>query len=340
MRAHRIVLAGLLAAGCGGSGNQDHGDGGSGENSVSQMVTAAAGGTVSVGATGASLVIPASSLAGDTTITATAMTPPSSLPMASTLQGKYYDFGPSGTTFSPAASLTLPLAASPATGMTAVISWYDGTQWNDLVTTVANGSVTAPVAHFTGFVVRVVTGTGHAVDCSTVKTPCGGDLTGTWNPSTVCPQKMEMLQNCPNSTAVLDDALSGTAVFNAAGTYTLNLPYTETFTGHFSPECLMAHPFADCPALQAALRASSDPPPSVINATCTGTAAAGCDCTGTGSGMVTANQTGTYSVSGTTFTTTPNGGSASSPSGFCVDGDTLWVQDNKSGTADFFAFTR
>src|SRR5262249_8680114 len=52
---------------------------------VSKLVTAAAGGTVTVGS--ASLVIPPGALAADTTITVATSAPPSSLPQASTLQG-------------------------------------------------------------------------------------------------------------------------------------------------------------------------------------------------------------------------------------------------------------
>src|SRR5436190_4162406 len=123
-------FAGLILAvtGCGGS------SGGSKPVMVSQLVTAAEGGQVAVGSTGASLDIPANSLGADTTITATAGDPPSTLPNRSTIKGQYFDFGPDGTTFGTPATLTLPASAPPA-NMAAVISTFDGTSWTDLPTT-------------------------------------------------------------------------------------------------------------------------------------------------------------------------------------------------------------
>lgn len=321
--------------GCGGSS-------GGGTASVSQMVSQATGGEVSVGSSGARLSIPASSLAADTTITAASSTPAASLPDHDTLKGLYYDFGPDGTTFDPPATLTLPAAGTPPAGSAAVISWFDGSQWNDLATTLSGGMVSAPVAHFTGFVVRwVVTGSGGSVDCSSPKTACGGDIVGTWTPTGAC-LAPDDVTGCTDSSVTYSVSLMGSAQFNADMTYAVSLPYSVTGIFHASPDCLSGAQITSCADGQTQLRTVEDShfPTLWANATCTGDVqTSGCVCMGSTTGSITTNETGTYTVSGNAFTTTKTGGDVGDPNPYCVDGNTIWVQ-TQSDPPEYLVLTR
>jgi hypothetical protein len=117
-------------------------------------VVGPAGGTVTAG--GATLVIPAGALSQDVTITVDVTSPAATLPESASVSGMVFDFKPDGTTFAIPAMLTLPFVATPSAGQRAMISWLDETsnRWVDLGGTLANGAVTAPVSHFTGFAAR------------------------------------------------------------------------------------------------------------------------------------------------------------------------------------------
>jgi hypothetical protein len=327
----------VLAA-CGGSK-----DAGPAPVMVSQMVTQAAGGTVAVGSS-ASLAIPANSLSGDTTITAATSAPAATLPNQDTLKGQYYDFGPDGTTFNPPATLTLPAGGTAPANAKPVISWYDGTKWNDLDTTVDGGNLTAPVAHFTGFVVRwVVMGVnGSTVDCSMPKAACGGDITGTWMPAGGCVSPGPV-GNCTDSSSVVYAlTVMGSAMFNADMTYSVSLPYSVTGNVHATPACLAQSMLASCAITQSKLQGAKDSNFDTLwtNATCTGDAATtGCDCTGSTTGNIAMNETGTYTVAGNAFTTTKTGGSTGNPNPYCVDGNMLWVQ-TKASPPEYLVFKK
>lgn len=315
------VLLTLAALGCGG------GDGGSKPVSVSQLVTAAEGGQVAVGSTGASINIPANALSADTTITATAAAPAAELPSRSTIKGQYFDFGPDGTTFSAPAILTLP-ASTPPAGSTAVISTFDGTSWTDLATTASGGSLTAPVAHFTGFAVRFVA--IGAVDCSAPPAGCGGDMTGSWKLKGGCIAPT-MVGECTDASAVVYTLTSatGAATFNADLTYTANLPYNVTGNIHATPACLAILGATTCAQAQTSLNGSDDEHFTNLwhAATCTGNATTtGCDCVGMTTDALTTNESGTYTTTGTTFSTTPAGSTVGDAIPYCVQGTTLWLE--------------
>jgi len=152
IRLGRFIAAclSIALASCGGGGGGD----GTDSESRSTAIVAALGGTVIAG--DATLVIPAGALRQDTTISVSISGPNPSLPQSATLGGKVYDFGPNGTTFSTPATLTLPLVGTPAANERAVISYFDpvSQQWVDLPSTVTNGSISAPLTHFTEFAQR------------------------------------------------------------------------------------------------------------------------------------------------------------------------------------------
>lgn len=144
----------LLVAGCGGSGGGSSSSGGNGGGSGT-LVKHDVGGAISSGR--ATVVIPAEALESDTRIT---VTPASgTLPAApngyQVLSGTVFDLGPSGTTFSTPATLTLTY--NPSSVPTGIASSTIG------VYTVASGAwqlvsgssvdetnhkVTVPLAHF------------------------------------------------------------------------------------------------------------------------------------------------------------------------------------------------
>ena len=312
----------LVVAGCGGS------SGGSKPVMVSQLVTAAEGGQVAVGSTGASLDIPANSLGAYTTITATAEDPPSAVPNRSTIRGQYFDFGPEGTTFSTPAMLTLPAGSAPPANMAAVISTFDGTSWTDLPTSAAGGSLTAPVAHFSGFAVRLVA--VGAVDCSAPPAACGGDITGTWKLKGGCIAET-MVGSCTDASNVQYTVTSpnGSAMFNADLTYTANLPIDVTGNVHATAACIAMLGATTCAQVQTQLNGSDDSHFTNLwhAATCTGNATStGCDCVGMTTDSITSNESGTYTVAATAFTTTKTGDTTGSPVPYCIQGTTLWVQ--------------
>jgi hypothetical protein len=321
-KTHATLCLVSLLAGCGSSGA-------AAPEMTSVMVTAAAGGTVALG--GASLAIPGGSLTADTNVSVTSGPPQAGTPDASTIKGKLYDFGPSGTMFNPPATLTLPApSASPPAGSMAVISTLaeGASTWTDLPTTASGGMLTAPVSHFSGYSVRWVVVGGAAVDCTAVKPPCGGAIAGNWTFASVCvtdaAAASQAIPNCPTGTVTKIVKAMGTANFNADMTYAVNftLETDATFTAPASCIAASGQSPATCVDVANFLTKNTGTP------TCTGTVTTSCNCTVTNAAAPKlTNEAGTYTTSGTTFTTTKTGDtSAGTPNNYCVDGNTNWVQ--------------
>ncbi|HEY2407333.1 MAG TPA: hypothetical protein VGI10_15085 [Polyangiaceae bacterium] len=280
---------------------------------VTVSITAASGGDVAIGS--AKLSIPPGALSADTDITLTTEAPASSLPEAATVQGPVYDFGPAGTTFSTPAPLTLPLPSAPSSGQTAVVSWLDTTSnaWQDLDTTVSAGAVTAAVPHFTMFVVRFKGGGTGPVDCSF--SACGGDITGAWTITAGCfNSNSSALSGCPTATVMAQTDVAGMVTFNADSTYSVNLTESGTINAEVPTSCLSG---TTCDAFGTSNQVA-----------CTADTT-GCACT---KAIMPANssESGTYTTSGTTFTTTKTGDTPGTPNQYCVTGSTLKVQTTDS----------
>jgi hypothetical protein len=324
-KTHAVFLASLLA-GCGSSTSSNPPPAPE-MNSV--MVTAAAGGTVAAG--GGSLAIPGGSLSADTMVTVSSAAPAAGTPDIATIKGKVYDFGPSGTTFSTPATLTLPApGASAPTGQKAVISTLSegATAWTDLPTTVAGGMLTAPVAHFSGFSVRWVVVGGANVDCAVAKAPCGGSLVGNWTFAAVCVTDgsgaAQPIDKCPTGTATKTMKVQGTANFNADLTYAVKFTQEADATFTVPASCIAAtgQSPATCEDVANYLTKNTGTP------TCTGSPSTACTCSITNvSAPKVTDEAGTYVTSGNTFTTTKTGDtSPGDPTSYCVDGNTNWVQ--------------
>jgi len=161
-------------------GDPDSGSGSSTPNDpTDEAIVAAQGGSVVAG--DAILDIEADALSDDVTITIESSAPGAALPDRETIHGLVYDFGPDGTTFDPAALLTLPIVDTPAQGEEVVISWLDNDAWIDLETTVDGDAAIAPVEHFTRFAVRFLPPPASiADDASTPGTPTEPCPLGVW----------------------------------------------------------------------------------------------------------------------------------------------------------------
>ncbi|MCA9582444.1 MAG: hypothetical protein KC416_11660, partial [Myxococcales bacterium] len=153
-------------------GGDAGGDGGKADvnESTQAAIKVADGGEVKL--EDGELVIPANSIQSDddeVTITMAAKTPPETLPNQDTLYGLYYEFGPEGLQFDPAAVLTLPLPADLG-GKTPVVSFYNATtkMWEDLPSKVVGDKIEVTIRHFSGYGVRLLN------DAACSFTGCGG----------------------------------------------------------------------------------------------------------------------------------------------------------------------
>ncbi len=162
-----VLGMGVGMAGCGG-GDDDDGTVDGAVTTVDSAVTTVdsavstgtmvgpAGGTVT-GPAGITLVVPAGALATMTNITITEVaTPPLASFGARTPIGKFYQFGPAGTQFTTATTLTLPYDATLAgTASTTTFRITDMTTTPvDLTPTTVDTTaktLSAPAMHFTPF---------------------------------------------------------------------------------------------------------------------------------------------------------------------------------------------
>lgn len=317
-----LMLASLTLAACA----EDEDDGGDEDINVSEMITAAAGGTVEGG--GASLDIPANALAADTTITLVT-SDPSGVPDVATVKGKVFDFGPDGTTFDPAAQLTMPTTGTPGENEKFVISWLDeeNNVWVDINGTVAGTTVSAPVSHFTKFVVRIIPGGGSGEQC--MFSTCGGDLVGSWTIASACILSgEESISECPSAEVTLELDQDGTVEFEAGGDYSTSFMNNgATMTAVLPASCMGEYENpASCTALGTHLSEGT-----VV--TCTGDVAVSCTCTMVFDGDEAPDtESGTYTTDGNTVTLTPSGENETPETlDYCVEGNTLTVQSTEDG---------
>jgi hypothetical protein len=162
------------------------------------------------------------------------------------------------------------------------------------------------------------TGGGSPPSC-TAFSACGGNIVGTWHitafcgPGTTQTQPVDM---CPGGTVTATFTGTGTMVFNADSTYTFASTTMGTGTAVLPNSCLTG---TTCAEVQTSLVGGQ-----ITSATCTGDNT-NCNCK-----LVIAPQqsmvAGTYTVSGTTVTTTPGDGSAGGSAQYCVNGTQLSTQ--------------
>jgi hypothetical protein len=172
------------------------------------------------------------------------------------------------------------------------------------------------------------TGDGVPASCGTAE-PCGGDLVGTWGPGGSCVNRASLQARymselggaCPGGTSVsIVNATSNWAkasrTFNADGSYVGTTTFSASVEILVPSACLVARGCAD---LDADFRAMVDPVTGIVGSCLNAETACACTIV---QQQPTTSQSGTYTVSGTTLTTTPLGGSpADMP--YCVSGSEL-----------------
>jgi hypothetical protein len=161
---------------------------------------------------------------------------------------------------------------------------------------------------------------GESGSCGNVQ-PCGGSLVGAWTLQSSCETIANFVSagDCPG--ASLDQSMvttSGSLVFNADLTYTVNTSVSGTRKVRAPLECISA---ASCDEYAMLFV----PGPPIATTTCT-TVGNTCDCTTVYSTPEVGGNDGTYSTSGTTVTAAPAGG-IPSDAPFCVQGNTLYINE-------------
>jgi hypothetical protein len=147
---------------------------------------------------------------------------------------------------------------------------------------------------------------------------CGGDLVGTWKVVSSCTALQGTLTDTDCPTATLDGRIefAGTATYTSAKTYTLVMTVSGTETILFPSTCLSA----TCDQLSQKFQAT--PPDGFSAMHCTSAAGGACSCAGT---LIPQphSETGTYTTSGGSVTTTPTDGSDAETDQYCVKGNRL-----------------
>jgi hypothetical protein len=174
----------------------------------------------------------------------------------------------------------------------------------------------APVGVLAASICASGCGGGSGGSCGAA--PCGGDLVGAWNFSDICLDEAALSADfqafCAGaSISALNISYTGSIEFTA-GNYTVDATSSQSFTVSFAVACLNGGTCAD---YAAALEATADPG---TTASCSGTTT--CTCM-VDTGPQPAAESGGYTVSGNTVTTTPSDGSAADTLSYCVKGDTV-----------------
>lgn len=159
-------------------------------------------------------------------------------------------------------------------------------------------------------------GTGSG-SCGMVE-PCGGDIVGTWNVTGECINSMVL---DPQTQAICAQAsisnisisVSGSGTFNADLTYSLAENVTVMVTWNVPATCLAGE---TCDYFASMFQGQL---PANTTFTCTGSSA--CTCTEAASG--TADDNGTYALSGSNISVTSAVSGSTSSGGYCVQGSTL-----------------
>jgi hypothetical protein len=147
--------------------------------------------------------------------------------------------------------------------------------------------------------------------CGTVSA-CGGDLVGLWLVTQSCLISTEDLSSvCAGVSASIEFAFSGTAMYSADHTYASTTTTGGTTHYHYPGACLPNG--KTCTELGQLLMLVGG----YSSITCTTDNAGVCNCDGV-TASTSGTETGTYSTSGGTLTTTHSGTTRSIP--YCVSG--------------------
>jgi len=196
------------------------------QTTVTRQITAAEGGEVSL--PGATLAIPAGSLAADTEISISIRDSSEFAAPEGGIHGDTFEFGPDGLTFNSPVSLALDFEGTPPEGQSAVVATWDGTRWVELEgSSVSGRTVTATTTHFSVYTV-IFRINGNDVGFGTCNAEefqgCGGDMTGVWSLTGGC---MTFGGNpfggCTGAAITIDVQVDGNVTVNADQTYSIDL---------------------------------------------------------------------------------------------------------------------
>ncbi len=203
----------------------------------------ASGGQVSTPGKTASIDLPAGSLSGSVPVTLV-VKDPSSVPQSAKVLSNVYDFGPSGTNFSQAATLAIKISSPPAAGQNPVLAYLDSNNiWQVLLGSsydASLGTVTASTTHFTLFTVITVAadGTGCAAQsdpqayCAEQNLICDLTLNRCATPAFTIGGTIGTLQGSITLVNNGNDTVTSTTggSFQFGGTYSDHLDYNVVIT--------------------------------------------------------------------------------------------------------------
>jgi hypothetical protein len=305
-----LLLACLALPGVACSSSpSDTGAGGSPAVKTTTHISAAEGGTVKA-EDGTSLVIPPGALEADADIT---------LAVGAASNGaksSVYTFGPDGLKFTKPATLSIKTAGLTApSGQALALAVLDGTTWTPLDgSMVASDAVSAPILHFSQYAIIFSDNSAFTALCAANNaafTACGGDPTGAWKLTEVCPGAgASLIQECTDKssitgktkwTSAAEDGLVYT--FSGGNTWQIS-SFDFVFGFTVESSCVACSVFGSGP---------NGP-----NCAAIGTI---CDCTYTGTNP---GGTSKYTISGTSLVD----GSSMQASEFCVKPSELWIRDS------------
>jgi hypothetical protein len=179
-------------------------------------------------------------------------------------------------------------------------------------------------------------------NCNSSVAPCGGAVVGSWKLSQLCSNTADggvstadagVSTGCAGATVDTSNYhIMDTITFSSGSTYqtTGSLSGSERFT--IPAQCLTAT--LTCDALNQSLQQlKQQPDPVFSSGSC---AMSGSDCMCMAQFNVTPqSESGTYSTSGTTITTTNSSGNASTSS-YCVSGNTLYFFSASGAVTGWF----
>ena len=327
-----IASTGIIVA-CSSDDTTPAGGGTTGSSATTVRVSAAAGGTVADPSGKTKLDIPPGALAADTDITL------SILPKSGAAVVDVSEFGPDGLTFLKPVTLTIQADGALAPeGKSLALAVNEGADFKAIPgSTFANGAATASIMHFSRYTVVFVDGKivinppATCVEARSTFTACGGDPKGSWTFAEFCVDATVKTSGdagpnvCPENSVDIDYTLAREVTIDAttlkigAGKTTLiaNYNYFLACFTRLPDGGMSGGATPTCPEIQK--REYTD---KAKAGSCADKAGGYCVCTETGE-TTAAEEVQTYTVSGTTLTTTKSDGTVSTAE-FCVKGDLLY----------------
>lgn len=305
--------AGTADSGTADSASDAGGSGTVGET-VSVLVTVAAGGTLTDKAGTVTLVIPPGAIEKDATLTLLVDAPTSGA------IANVYGFSPDVFRFSKPARITIK-AAAPA-GKQAAVALEQGGTWKAFAGSsldAAKGTVRADVDQLGKYsvvsadVVAPLTVPTTCAEAVTKFTACGGDPIGTWTHVKWCADAIPQIRaSCTEGTYLSEITTDQTVTFVSGTKQSSAAAATSKQTYDVPLSCLREG--LTCSDVEAALEAS-----------CSAGSAANCVCTKSLPSELT-ESTSKYSVTATKLTISDASGSLLDENEICVRGDLLYLR--------------